>query len=488
MAVDTQQMIQERLYGKKLAPWTGQPTRTRPTTGGQGTVRGGGLKLPPKAARIAEQANMRAMGMGSPSQVIAANQLPGLAPSAPVSRMAYAPRTVGPVAMNGPAISNAPGATLPPAMAQGQAPGAVGGMAGRMTGLPMGAAAGSVDDLYAAGNAASNASILSRGGGSLSARMAAGVVTPGATGLAKYAAPQFLNKAGTGLAMRSVGAKAIPYVGTGLLASSIIDQAVPGSNSAGEQALQGAAMGAGTGALVGSIFPVVGTGVGALVGGGLGALTGWLTSGDDDKDAPTKTPSEALFAGLDSAASNGLLTPEQNVQYRALYKTLVEMGGGETVDGVRENAAAQIQQMASQDIMMAMDPSTQQATTPEEMMAMQAYAAKTLKPYMDNIAVNNATRNSTLQSMVGQLPEEYRGPLQASILNESLAGSTLLNAYGAQAAMAPFNMGMEAYMSQNQSIANQLSQQAIQMQLNPPTDQAASGDLSSLLAQQQPAA
>lgn len=242
----------------------------------------------------------------------------------------------------------------------------------------------------------------------------------------------------------------------------------------------------------GPVAGAVNVGIGGLQN--LGLFGGGGGDGDGGGDSEPKPPTgrERVSASFDAAAQSGLVDPAMKDQLLGYYSVLAQIGGSNKA--AADEAAAQVQGIIAELAAGGIGSVGQQQgmgfgepVTPEEVLAQQAYVANVIQPFTDAMRENQAARTGVLQNMVGSLPGEYQDPIAASLLSQGLANDSLINAYGAQAAMAPQTAAWEAMNQQRQGIADQLLSQGVNAALYPPQPQQSGGGggltLDDLLAQ-----
>lgn len=291
-----------------------------------------------------------------------------------------------------------------------------------------------------------------------------------------------LGKLATGFKATPKGVMALRgglgYGAASLLANPLIERAVPGEGGQAEKTLKGAAAGAGIGAAVLGLPTFgIGAGPGALIGGGAGALLSFIGGDSKKKSIPDAEQ-------LKDAMAEAGIDPQTGAFILNRYMTTIKLAES---DDEKAQAYAQAKQLIIDAIAPAGGQSpfgqAPQAWTPEQMMAMQAQSAELMRPFAAQ-AQGNAQAHAQL---IGQLTQGM-DPGVANLLRGGAAGEItasqrLVNAYQAQAQLAPIAAMWEQQNQYRDQISNQLLQQAIGQIINPQT-QAAGTDLASLLTQQ----
>lgn len=244
----------------------------------------------------------------------------------------------------------------------------------------------------------------------------------------------------------------------------LIEMAVPGKGGQAEGTLKGAASGALLGGAIGSVFPGPGTLVGALVGGGGGALLSFIKPGK----AKTKGLEE-----LKDAMADANIDPQTGAFILHRYSTMLKLAENdeEKAQAYDEAKNLLINAIAPADGSMGQAP---QAWTPEQIMAMQAQSAELMRP-----VVAESQRNAQAHAqLIGQLTQGM-DPGVANLLRGGAAGEItasqrLMNAYQAQAQLAPIAAMWERQTQYRDQISNQLLQQAMGQVINPQTQASAS--------------
>lgn len=274
----------------------------------------------------------------------------------------------------------------------------------------------------------------------------------------------------------------------GLGGAFALDQTgATGGNSMSDQFIEGAAIGGGAGLGAGlatgglpALFTVP---AGALIGGAGNVLQGHF-GGENVDDPVMATPRANLIMAIKEAEDGGLVPEGSNDTYMAYYELLVSQAENPDDTAIQEAAAQQVAGLMAQDAEAALMAPPE--PTAEDIMAQQAYVANVIQPYTDRAMQNNAMRSDVLMGMVDQLPTDQRDMMRANIANLGLANDALINAYAAQAAMAPQTMAFEEMQAQQDAIAAQIQQAAIQAQLDAyygTGSGAATDDISALLGQ-----
>jgi hypothetical protein len=223
-----------------------------------------------------------------------------------------------------------------------------------------------------------------------------------------------------------------------------------------------------------------------LLNVGIGGLQNLFGGGGGGGDDQTETPQgiHKMLAVFDEASGAGMIDPTLRDQYAAYYNMLLTTGGENSPEN-REAAAQAVMAKITEDAMMGMQQTQQPAqVTPQDILAQQAQVAAIVQPYTDAMAGNAAARNQLSRNMLGDLPESFQGVMGASLAGQGLAQNQMINALGAQAAMVPQTLAFEQMMQQDQAIAQQIRQQAIQGVINPPQTAAPGLDLNALLGAQ----
>lgn len=123
-----------------------------------------------------------------------------------------------------------------------------------------------------------------------------------------------------------------------------------------------------------------------------------------------------------------------------------------------------------------------QAWTPEQIMTMQAQSAELMRPFAAQASGNAQAHAQLIGQLTQGMDPGIANLLRGGAAGEITASQRLVNAYQAQAQLAPIAAQWEQQAQYRDQISNQLLQQAIGQIINPQTS-AAGTDLSSLLTQ-----
>lgn len=262
----------------------------------------------------------------------------------------------------------------------------------------------------------------------------------------------------------------------GTVGSSLIDATdIGGQNSNLEQGLQGFAQGAGAGAAIGSVVPGIGTGLGALLGGAGGGTIAILANvfgGQEDERDDTPSGQEILARAINTARIDPAIADQIVTTYETQMALLEGLEGEEL-----EAAEAQILDATGQMVLQAIGQQPAQQFDSTNALALQAMAAQTFAPLADQINQSTALYADAMEGVIPNLPADYQGPARAMLANEQATGNKLAAAYMAQAQVIPTVNRLTQYQQDYNGLANQLFQQALQQQINPPQQQV---DLASL--------
>lgn len=271
-----------------------------------------------------------------------------------------------------------------------------------------------------------------------------------------------------GAPLKALGRGGAAGIAASFLANPVIEAAVPGEGGQVEKSLKGVATGAGIGAAVGAPFAGVGALPGALVGGGAGLLMSFLGGGKKKGAIPDAEH-------LKDAMAEAGIDPQTGAFILNRYMTTLKLAES---DDEKKQAYAEAKQLIIDAIAPTGGQSpfgqAPQAWTPEQMMAMQAQSAELMRPLAAQ-AQGNAQAHAQL---IGQLTQGM-DPGVANLLRSGAAGEItasqrLVNAYQAQAQLAPIAAMWEQQNQYRDQISNQLLQQAIGGIINPQTQASAS--------------